>query len=113
MSTHGPTKKPAPTEHVHGPQCAHCGTPRLGVREYTIDDRFLQILLLTVCEQMGVDVVQTKKRATFRVEARDATLDQLAVRLESLSAQLDDQLMDVAERFIREHTGQQIHRRAR
>lgn len=113
MSTDGPANKPAPPAHVHGPHCAHCGAPRLGVREYTIDDRFLQLLLLTVCEQMGVEVVRAKKRATFRVEARDATLDQLAARLQSLSVQLDDQLMDVAERFIREHTGQEVHRRAR
>lgn len=113
MSTDGPANKPAPTAHVHGPHCAHCGAPARGVREYTLDDRFMQLLFIAVCDEMGVDVVRTKKRATFRVEGRDATLDQLGARVQTLLVQLDDQLTDVAEHFIREHTGKQIHRRAR
>ncbi|MCC6644776.1 MAG: hypothetical protein IT374_04280 [Polyangiaceae bacterium] len=113
MRTDGPVKKPAPTAHVHGPHCAHCGTTLLGAREYALEDHFMRLLFLAVCAQMGVEAVKTRQRAAFRVEAAVATLDQLEVRVQSLIVELDGQLMNVAARFIRERTGQEIDRSAR
>ncbi len=113
MSADGPANKPASPPHEHGPHCTHCGSALQTVREYTVDDRFLQVLLLAVSEQMGVSVTKAKRRATFRVQADAAALDQFAARVQILSEQLDDRLMSVAQDFVREHTGRQVQRRAR
>lgn len=113
MSANGPANKPASPPHEHGPHCTHCGTALQSVREYTVDDRFLQVLFLVLGEQMGVAVTKAKRRATFRAQADAATLDQFTARVQVLSEQLDDRLMGVVQDFIREHTGRQLQRRAR
>ncbi|MEZ4405262.1 MAG: hypothetical protein R3A52_02045 [Polyangiales bacterium] len=111
MSTERPRSSSTP--HVHGPHCSHCGTALRSVQEYTIEDRFGQVLLSALCAQMGAELSRAKRRATFSVRAEPQVLDELSARLQTLMVQLDERLMTVAEDFLREHTGQQIHRRAR
>ncbi len=77
------------------------------------EDRFAQVLLLALCEQLGLTVARTRGRANFSVRGESSQVDALLARQGRLLEMLDDQLMTVAQDFIREHTGQELRRRAR
>lgn len=82
---------------------------------YTTDDRFLQTLILALCQSMGLVAYRDDgHEATLVVEAPDeATHDRLEQRVGALSVKLDDQLMALTTAFIREHCGIDVSMRPR
>ncbi len=88
--------------------CAPRSTPSARVEVehgYEPTDRLLRTLLLAVCRSMNLEAYEdpTRAPAMLFVTAPMATQDALAARIEVLAPQLDEQLMALTARFIREH----------
>jgi hypothetical protein len=86
------------------------GVVRMSTIHVEVDDRFAQALMAALCEQLGLTVTQGRERAKFSIRGESSQVDALIARQDRLLAMLDDQLMTVAQNFIREHTGLEIRR---
>ena len=74
---------------------------------YEPTDRLLRTLLLAVCRSMNLEAYEDAVRSPtvlFVTAPRD-TQDALAARIDALAPQLDDPLLALTARFIREHCG--------
>jgi hypothetical protein len=78
-----------------------------------IDDRFVQALVAALCEQLGLTLTPGSERAKLSIRGESSQVDALIARQNHLLPMLDDQLMTVAQNFIREHTGFEIRRSPR
>ena len=90
--------------------CAPRSTPSARVEVehgYEPTDRLLRTLLLAVCRSMNLEAYEdaTRSPTLLFVTAPVATQDALAARIDALAPQLDDQLMALTARFIRELCG--------
>ena len=98
--------------------CAPLSTTAAGVEVehgYEPTDRLLRTLFLAVCRSMNLEAYEdpTRSPAMLFVTAPMATQDALAARIEVLAPQLDEQLMALTARFIREHCGLDVPIRPR
>jgi hypothetical protein len=101
------TPSPA-TCAVHPGGVVHMSTIHL-----EIDDRFVQALVAALCEQLGLTLTPGSERAKLSIRGESSQVDALIARQNHLLPMLDDQLMTVAQNFIREHTGFEIRRSPR
>ena len=111
MSTEKRRRPLAPTAPTPDKTCSHPGgVVRMSTVHLEADDRFAQALMAALCEQLGLTVTQGSERAKFSIRGESSQVDALIARQDRLLEMLDDQLMTVAQDFIRKHTGLEIGR---
>lgn len=106
-----PPPSAAHAAHAQGARCERCGTVASIERSYDVNDRMLQMLVVAVCREMGIESYRkgSKNPMTLYVSGPDsATLDRLDSRVKDLAAKLDAELLKVTAAFVREHTGVEL-----
>lgn len=96
--------------HDDDVRCEQCGNAMKIERSYKIDDRFLRALVAGLASDVGIDAfTKGRKKGTIYVASTDVILlDRFDARLRELAPRLDAELLTLATRFIREHTGTEI-----
>ena len=76
-------------------------------RSYETNDRMMQMLLLALCRQQGLQSSHKgRKKSKLCVTAPDSvTLDRFEARANELMAKLDAELLAVTAKFLLEQTG--------
>ena len=80
-------------------------------RSYKINDRLIQLLLVAVARNLGLDVYRKgrKNSPVIYVAATDvAALDRYDARISELSPLLDAELVEHAIAFVKQHTGVEL-----